>query len=80
MKLTPAILRKLVMEEVAKLKSDALDADLADETDADEYADSLEHHIDFVKALKIKEARLKRELKQISERKNAAYQKILKIK
>lgn len=80
MKLTPEMLRKLVMEEVAKLKSDSLKADAAKETDADELADSLEHHIDFIKALKIKEAKLKSALKQVSEQKTAAYRRILKSK
>jgi hypothetical protein len=71
------MLRNLVMEEVAKLKSKELDSDAAKETDADELADSLENHIDYVKALKIKEARLLQQLRQVRESKQKAYRRIL---
>ena len=77
MKLTSSMLRNLVMEEVAKLKSKELDSDAAKETDADELADSLENHIDYVKALKIKEARLLQQLRQVRESKQKAYLRIL---
>jgi len=77
MKLTSSMLRNLVMEEVAKLKSKELDSDAAKETDADELADSLENHIDYVKALKIKEARLLQQLRQVRESKQKAYRRIL---
>lgn len=86
-KLTPALLKKLVMEEKRKLmetleqgKEDSEKVS-ADETDADELADTLEQEIDFMAALKIKEATLKKQyakvqaakkrvLKRINERKN----------
>ena len=86
-KLTPALLKKLVMEEKRKLmetleqgKEDSEKVS-ADETDADELADTLEQDIDFMAALKIKEATLKKQyakvqaakkrvLKRINERKN----------
>lgn len=61
MKLTRELLRKIVLEEKAKLEeADKTDLEKvkADEVDADELADSLEKPIDFVKALKIKESRL----------------------
>jgi len=77
MKLTSSMLRNLVMEEVAKLKSKELDSDAAKETDADEFADSLENHIDYVKALKIKEARLLQQLRQVRESKQKVYRNIL---
>jgi hypothetical protein len=80
MKLTPALLRKLVLEEVSKLKSDAVDNDAAVETDADELADSLEKHIDFIKALKIKESKLNASLKKVREQKALAYRRILDSK
>ena len=86
-KLTPALLKKLVMEEKRKLmetleqgKEDAEKVS-ADETEADELADTLEQDIDFMAALKIKEATLKKQyakvqaakkrvLRRINERKN----------
>jgi len=77
MKLTSSMLRTLVMEEVAKLKSDKLDAEAAKETDADALADSLENHIDYVKALKIKESRLVSQLKQVREQKEKIVRKII---
>ena len=55
--LTPALLRSLIEEE-AKGFGDMEDvedrANDAEETDADELADSLEQHIDFAKANKLK--------------------------
>lgn len=86
-KLTPALLKKLVMEEKRKLmetleqgKEDSEKVS-ADETEADELADTLEQDIDFMAALKIKEATLKKQyakvqaakkrvLRRINERKN----------
>lgn len=68
MKLTSKILRKIIQEEAAKFgaMTDVEDVK-ADETDADEFADSLEKKIDYIKALKIEESRLKRRLAKISE-------------
>ncbi len=86
-KLTPSLLRKIVLEEKKKImetleqgKEDS-ETVKADETDADELADTLEQDIDFMAALKIKEATLKKQfakvqaakkrvLKRINERKN----------
>lgn len=76
MKLTPSVLRKLVLEEVAKLKSEKLKADSAKETDADEFADSLEKHVDMLKALKIKESKLAKELESVREQKALAIKKL----
>lgn len=68
MKLTNRLLRRIIEEEVAKF-GDMEDVEKvkADETDADEYADSLEKKIDFMKALKIEETRLRRRLAKITE-------------
>lgn len=80
MKLTPRLLKKIIEEEAAKFGKpvDTEDAaDDAEETDADEYADSLEKHIDFVKALKIEETRLTKRLGKIREAKAIAAKKIL---
>ena len=68
MKLTSEILRKIIQEEAAKFDAMTDTEDVkADETDADEFADSLEKKIDYIKALKIEESRLKRRLAKISE-------------
>jgi hypothetical protein len=80
MKLTPKLLKKIIEEEAAKFGKpvDTEDAaNDAEETDADEFADSLEKHIDFVKALKIEEARLEKRLKQIREQKLLVGKKII---
>jgi len=69
MKLTPSVLRKLVLEEVAKLKSEKLKSGAAKEVDADEFADSLEHQVNALKAFGIKEAKLTKELALVKERK-----------
>lgn len=73
-KLTPALLRKIIEEEVktAAVATDAV------ETDADELADSLEKHIDFVKALKIEETRIVQRLAKIREAKSIAIKRIAK--
>jgi hypothetical protein len=70
MKLTPALLKKIIEEEVAKF-GDMEDTEdrVKDtkETDADEQADSLEKKIDYIHALKIEESRLKTRLAKIVE-------------
>lgn len=72
MKLSAKVLKQLVQEEVKKF-GEPVDlvkkAKETEEVDADEYADTLEKHIDMMKALKIEEARLKKRLVQIQERK-----------
>jgi hypothetical protein len=70
MKLTSAVLKKIIEEEVEKMKGGDAPADLksaakADETDADEFAGSLEKKIDYVKANKLKEAKLIAEIKKL---------------
>lgn len=78
-KLTPGLLRKIIEEEVAKF-GDMEDVDKkakdTEETDADEYADALEKHIDYVKALKIEEARTMKRLAKIREAKQRVLKKI----
>ncbi len=78
-KLTPALLKKIIEEEVAHFgdMEDTEDrAKDAEETDADEYADALEKHIDYVKALKIEEARTVKRLQKIREAKTRVLKKI----
>ena len=71
------MLKKIIEEEVSKLATDELDDDKPEETDADEYADSVEKHVDFVKALKVEEARIMKRLAQIKEQKTKAMKKLL---
>lgn len=89
MKLTTTVLKKIIAEEVAKFQEAKLFGDMgstedaaedADEVDADEYADSLEHHVDHYKALGLEEARLVRRLSQIQEAKKAAAKKVAQKK
>lgn len=79
-KLTPALLRSIIEEEVSKSFGDMEDvekkADKTEETDADEYADALEKHIDYVKALKVEESRLVKRLGKIREAKQRVLKKI----
>ena len=82
--LTPSLLRKIVLEERAKLmevletgKEHPEDV-TPDETDADGYAETLEKDIDHYKALKIHEARLRRQLSKVSEAKVRVGRKIRK--
>lgn len=80
-KLTPALLRRIIEEEVSKNfgDMDATDAKAKEtkETDADEYADALEKHIDYVKALKIEETRIVKRLAKIREAKSRVLKKIV---
>jgi len=89
--LTPALLRKIVLEEKARMlretaassdpimsgKDDPADID-ATEVDADGFADTLAQHIDHMKALKIKEARLTARLRRIQEEKRRVRNRVVK--
>ena len=86
-RLTPSLLRKIVLEERAKLleTSDPIVAGVedpekvnADEVDAADLAGSLEKDIDHVKVLKIKERKLRGELKKIQERRRRIRSRILR--
>lgn len=72
MKLTSQLLKKIIAEEVAKfgdMESTEDRASGADELDADEFGSdkSLEKKIDYIKALKIEETRLRARLKKVVE-------------
>tara|TARA_B100000282_G_scaffold103065_1_gene72823 strand:- start:458 stop:739 length:282 start_codon:yes stop_codon:yes gene_type:complete len=80
-------LKKLVRSEVAKINEEKLTGELKDsekaakdvpEVDASEYATALEQDIDFMKALKIQEKRLLKNLKKIQEAKYKLRSRILK--
>lgn len=86
-KMTPAQLRRFVMKEAAKLSGDLepVEKVKAEEVDADGYADTLEQDLDIYKAMKIKEARIKRQHRKIVQEarkvralKNKAKRKILR--
>jgi hypothetical protein len=75
-KITPSFLKKMIMREARRLRLETLETGVTDpekvkavEVDADEYAESLESDIDYVKALKIHERRLARKMKKIQEAK-----------
>jgi len=68
MKLTTKILKKMILDEASKFgKMRDVEDVKAEEVDADNLADALEKHIDYVKALKIEESRLKKRLAKIAE-------------
>lgn len=78
-KLTPEQLRKIVSEEVGKfgkMRDTTKVAKDTEEVDADGFADSLEHHVDMMKALKLEETKLRARLAKIQEQK-AAIAKII---
>jgi len=84
-KITPSFLKKIIIDEARKLRLETLEQGkedvekvVADEIEADEYADTLEKEIDFIKALKIKEARLVKSLQKIREAKNRMRRRIQK--
>ena len=83
-KLTPALLRKLVLQEQKKilenLEAGVEDAEdvKADVVDADEQADSIEQDIDWMAALKIQESILKKKYKKIQVAKKRLIEKISK--
>ena len=75
-RITPSFLKKIIVQEARKLRMETLEQGgddvekvKADEVDADDFANTLEQEIDFIKALKIKEARLVKNLKKIREAK-----------
>lgn len=80
-KLTPAMLRNIVKEEMARVneafgKMKDVESEKAKETDADEYADALEKKHDFYKALGLEEARLTRRLSRIREQRRRLARRI----
>ena len=84
-KLTPAMLRRLVIQERRKLQREVLEQGVesaekvkAKEVDADGYAGSLEKDIDHMKVLQIKESRLRKQLRKIIESRKLLRKKIIK--
>ena len=87
-RLTPNMLKRMVLEEKAKMvreTSDPVEAGIedpekvdADETEADELADTLALDIDYIKVLKIKEGRLRRQLRKVAEQKRRLKSRLIK--
>ena len=80
-------LRRFVIRESEKLSGelDSVEDVSAEEVDADGYADTLEQDIDMYKAMKIKEARLRRryrkmmsEARKVRKNKRIAKKRILR--
>jgi predicted phage gp36 major capsid-like protein len=85
-KLTPTLLKKLVMEEKRKImetleqgKEDS-EKVKAEEVDADEQAEALEKDIDFIAALKIQESILKKKYAKVQAAKKRLVKKISESK
>lgn len=85
-KLTPQLLRKMVLQEKRKVQETL---ELGDEevekaaaktpeVDADDQANTLEKDVDFLKALKIQERKYAVKLKRIQEAKTKLKRRILK--
>jgi hypothetical protein len=77
-RLTPRMLRRLVLEEKARMirESDPIEAGIsdpakvsADEVEAGDEADTIAKDIDIMAVLKIEETKLKRKLRKINEAK-----------
>lgn len=76
-RLTPELLKRIVLEEKEKLNKDLLAASEAKE-DAWAGGDNLVSKIDYVKKLGIKEAKLARLLKTVRKARTAAKNSIIK--
>ena len=79
------MLRKMIVQERRRLRetSDPIAAGVedpekvsAEEVDADAQADTLEKDIDHLKVLKIKEAKLRKQLRTVSERRRRVSKRI----
>jgi len=73
-RLTPTLLKRMVIAEKKRMLENLGEetpvekaAKETEEVDAGEFADSIEQDIDWMKALNIKESKLKKRLKRISE-------------
>jgi flagellar biosynthesis/type III secretory pathway M-ring protein FliF/YscJ len=85
-KLTPAILKRMVLKERRKMlevletgeESVEKAATKTEEVPADDLADSIEQDINWIKALKIKENKLRKRLSRISEAKKKLRNRVIK--
>tara|TARA_B100000131_G_scaffold103672_1_gene100669 strand:+ start:152 stop:442 length:291 start_codon:yes stop_codon:yes gene_type:complete len=86
-KLTPSLLRRLVLQERRRMveTSDPVASGVedpakvsAEEVDAEDLAGSLEKDLDHLKALKVKESKLRRELSKVHEARKRLGRRLLK--
>ena len=84
-RLTPGLLKRMVLEEKRRMLEDLgpetpteKAAKETDEVEPDELADSIEQDVDWMKALKIKENRLRKRLKKIIEAKKKIRGRIIR--
>lgn len=80
-RLTPGLLRKIVLEEKSKIEKVLSEKSStkvkAKEVDADKLADSLEKKVDYAKLLKLKEEKVRGQLDRIVAVRRALAKKIL---
>lgn len=79
-KLTPSVLRKLVLRETLSGEADPVENVHAEEVDADELGTSkaLAKDIDHAKVLKLEERRLVKRLRKIKEARKRIHTRIIK--
>ena len=78
-KLTPELLKKLVLEERKKLQESSLPGtESAKEVDAEDQANALVHKIDHAKKLGIHESNLRKQLQRVVKIREALKHNILK--
>ena len=85
-KITPDVLKQIIVQEARKMQMEATqekarhpeDVDAHELKDAGDYADTLAHHVEWLKALKIHERRLQSKLQKIEEQKQIIRRKIAK--
>ena len=83
-KLTPRMLKRMVLQEKRRLREtleqgeeDPTKVD-AEEADADEQADTLEKDIDYIKVLKIEERKLQKKLRRVNEAKKKLRRRVIR--
>ena len=77
-KLTPAVLRKIVMQDALSGELEPIEKVDAEEVDAGELAGSLEKDIDHAKVLKLEESRLRNRLRRVQSARKKIAKRILK--
>jgi phage-related tail protein len=66
------------LAEVLEQEEEDVEKVDAEETDADELADSLEKDIDYMKALKVQERKIRKNLSRVSEAKQKIRRRFIK--
>jgi hypothetical protein len=76
-KITPDVLKKIIVQEARKMQMEAAQEKAKHPEDVDAH-ETLAHHVEWLKALKIHERRLQSKLSKISEQKQRIRRKIAK--